>query len=112
MTAPFADIIEEDNTARVPAGNGIYGYIQVPTPIGPTDKVKLVDSETALLNWFTVNGKVEVGYDSGFFSALAYLKKSKSGSGSQDSWSGWGMKHWTLLPISSLPDMKAMMRRN
>lgn len=75
MTAPYARVKERDDTARIPAGNGIYGALQIPAPIGPLTR-QLIDSDTALLNWFTVNNKIEVGYDSSFYSALAYLKKS------------------------------------
>ena len=75
MTAPYANVTERDDTARIPAGNGIYGALQIPAPIGPLER-QLVDSDTKLLSLFTVNNKVEVGYDLSFYSALAYLKKS------------------------------------
>ena len=75
MVAPFAEITEIDESQRVPMGNGIYAYLQINAPIGPTT-LKFIDSETSLLNWFTENGNVEVGYDNAFYSASAYLKKS------------------------------------
>lgn len=75
MVAPFAEITEIDESQRVPVGNGIYAYLQINAPIGPTS-LKFIDSETSLLNWFTENGNIEVGYDNAFYSASAYLKKS------------------------------------
>lgn len=75
MTAPFAEVLEKDMSQRIPAGNGIYGALQIPAPIGTTDRT-LIGSDTALLNNYTVNNTVEVGYDQSFYSALAYLKKS------------------------------------
>lgn len=67
---------EIDLSTRVPSFPGVYGAIVIQAKKGPVGVPTLVTTDTELLNLFTPNGKVEVGFDLAYFSALAYLQKS------------------------------------
>ncbi len=67
---------EVDLSTRVPSFPGVYGGIVIQAKKGPIDKAVLVTNEVQLLDTFTLDGKVEVGQDAAFFSAMAYLQKS------------------------------------
>jgi len=76
LGAPFSKITEQDLSDRVPAAAGVYGGIVIPAVRGPVDVPTLVTSQSELLSLFTSNGKVEVGYDAAYYSALAFLAQS------------------------------------
>lgn len=76
MAAPHVRFSEVDLSQRVPSSNGVYAAIQIPMAKRGVLEPVLVTSETQLLNLFTPAGRVEVGYDLAYYSALAYLQKS------------------------------------
>ena len=76
MTAPRINVKEIDISTRVPSSLGTYAAITIPAPKGDINKPIFVTSDTDLLNYFTPNQKVEVGYNMAFYSALAYLSKA------------------------------------
>jgi len=76
MGAPAVQRSELDLSARVPSFPGPYCGIAIPAPRGPVNSKVLVTSDTKLLNDFTPNGKIEVGHDLSFFSALTALQKT------------------------------------
>lgn len=69
-------IQEIDLSTRVASFAGAYGAICFPVKKGATAEPQLVISDKNLLDLFTPNGRVEVGYDLGYFSALAYLERA------------------------------------
>lgn len=73
---PKVTIHELDLSTRVPGFAGVYGGIVVQAKKGEVNYPVLVTSENDFLEKFTPNGKVEIGYDLGYFSALTYLQKS------------------------------------
>ena len=76
MTAPRINVKEIDISTRVPSSLGTYAAIAIPAPKGDINKPIFVTSDTDLLNYFTPNQRVEVGYNMAFYSALAYLSKA------------------------------------
>lgn len=76
MTAPRINVKEIDISTRVPSSLGTYAAITIPAPKGDINKPIFVTSDTDLLNYFTPNQRVEVGYNMAFYSALAYLSKA------------------------------------
>lgn len=66
---------EVDLSIRVASFEGVYGGICIASPKGP-EEASFVSSDTQLLNVFTPDSKVDVGFDMSFFSALAYLERS------------------------------------
>ena len=65
-----------DRSTRVPAFPGVFGGIVIPAKKGPINKAVLITNETQLLKVFTPDEKVKVGYDSSYYSAIAFLSKS------------------------------------
>lgn len=76
MPAAKVTISELDLSVRVPQFPGVYGGIAFPAKKGPVNTPFLVTNETQFLSMFTPDSSVEVGYDLGYFSALAFLQKS------------------------------------
>ena len=76
MTAPKIFVKEQDISTRVPSFPGVYAGIVIPSPKGKVGEPIFVTSDTDLLNYFTPNQRVEVGYNMSFYSALAYLSKA------------------------------------
>lgn len=66
---------EIDLSTRVPSFPGVYGGIVLQAKKGPLEPV-LCTNESQLLDVFTLDGRVEVGHDAAFFSAMAFLQKS------------------------------------
>lgn len=66
---------EIDLSTRVPSFPGVYGGIVIQARKGPLEPV-LCTNESQLLDIFTFDGKVEVGDDAAFFSAMAFLQQS------------------------------------
>lgn len=77
MTAARVRIQEIDQSATVQGQEGVYGALVLAAKKGPVDKPFLVTVESQLLKIFTPNNKVEVGFSLGYYSALAFLQKSK-----------------------------------
>ena len=69
-------IQEIDLSTRVASFAGAYGAICIPVKKGAKAEPELVISDKNLLDLFTPNSRVEVGYDLGYFSALAYLERA------------------------------------
>ncbi len=77
MAAPNVNVREIDLSTRVPSFPGVYGAILIPNAKkGPVGTPYLVTGETQFLKVFTPDERVEVGYDSAYYSAIAYLQKS------------------------------------
>lgn len=77
MGAPIVTIKEQDLSTVVPSFPGVYGYINIPgAKRGSVDEVSLVTNETQLLETLTPNDTVGIGYDTAYYSALAFLQKS------------------------------------
>ncbi|MCK5617231.1 phage tail sheath subtilisin-like domain-containing protein [Candidatus Pacearchaeota archaeon] len=74
--AASVQLKEIDLSTRVASFEGVYGAIAVPATKGSTVKPGYMTGDTQLLNKYTPNAKVEVGYDLSYFSALAYLERS------------------------------------
>jgi hypothetical protein len=75
---PRVNITELSQDQRVPSFPGVYGYLQLPgAPIGPLEET-LISSDTELLQLFTTNGKIGVGYDESYWDAIAFLKQSNT----------------------------------
>lgn len=66
---------EWDLSTRVPGFKGVYGAITFPAKRGPLTP-QLVTSESDLLKKFTPDADVGVGFDLGYYSAIAFLEKS------------------------------------
>lgn len=66
---------EVDLSTRVASFEGVFGAILIPAKKGPSEP-QLMTSDTQLLNTYTPNGKVEVGYDLSYYSGLAYLERA------------------------------------
>jgi len=76
MASPGVTSKEIDLSERVQSFPGVYGAIVIPAKKGPVGEPVLVTTDTQLLDYFTPNGKVEVGYDLSYYSALSYLENS------------------------------------
>jgi hypothetical protein len=74
--SPFVNVREIDASTRVPGFPGVAAGIVIPALKGKTEEIQLVTSDIDFLNKYTPNGRIEVGYDNSYYSALAYLQKS------------------------------------
>jgi phage tail sheath protein FI len=74
--AASVNIKEVDISTRVASFEGVFGGVVIQAKKGATDRPQFVSSDTALLNTFTPNGRVEVGFDLAYFSALAFLERA------------------------------------
>ena len=69
-------IQEIDLSTRVASFAGVFGAIVIPVKKGASATPGLCVNDRQFLNQFTPNGKVEVGYDLSYFSALAFLESA------------------------------------
>lgn len=77
MSAPEVSFGEVDLSTRVPSFPGVYTSIIIPGAAkGKRGTFRLVTSETDFLNKYTPDGRIEIGYDLAYFSALAILQKT------------------------------------
>ena len=74
--AASVNLREVDLSTRVASFEGVYGAMVIPAKKGRSDEPTLASTDTQFLNRYTPDGKVEVGYDLSYFSALAYLERS------------------------------------
>lgn len=74
--SPFVNVREIDASTRVAGFPGVSAGIVIPALKGAVGEVQLVTSDTDLLTKYTPNGRLEVGYDNSYYSALAFLQKS------------------------------------
>jgi hypothetical protein len=74
--AASVNLREVDLSTRVASFGGVFGGIVIPAKKGPLDEPRLATSDTQLLNVFTPDGRVEVGYDLSYFVALAFLERA------------------------------------
>jgi hypothetical protein len=65
-----------DLSTRVPSFPGVRGAIVIDAKKGPVNTPMFMTNETQFLDYFTPQGKVEIGYSLGYFSALAFLQKA------------------------------------
>ncbi len=70
------EIREWTMDTRVPSFPGVYGAIVIPALKGEVNKATLVTSESQLLSDFTPDESIDIGYDSSYYSASAFLVKS------------------------------------
>jgi len=73
MSSPSVTIRTLDLSQFVPNFPGVSVGMVLPAVKGPLEAT-LVTSQAQFLSQYTPNNKVEVGYDNGYFSALAYLQ--------------------------------------
>ena len=97
MAAPGVSIKEIDLSQRVESFPGIYAGIVIPAKKGFTEPV-LVTTDTEFLSLYTPNNKVEVNYDTSYFSALSYLE--------------YGNKLWVVRAINSALHAGASFRKS
>lgn len=76
MSAASVTIKEVDLSTRVASFEGVFGAIVIPAKKGQTDRPFFVSTDTQFLNTTTPEGRVEVGFDLSYFSALAYLERA------------------------------------
>jgi hypothetical protein len=69
-------IQEIDLSTRVASFAGVYGAIQVQAKKGISSIAQLMVTDKQLLDTYTPNGRVEVGYDLAHYSALSFLERS------------------------------------
>lgn len=74
--AAAVKIQEIDLSSRVASFEGVYGAIVVPAKKGDHERPTLTVTDTQFLDRYTPDGRVEVGYDLSYFSALAFLERS------------------------------------
>lgn len=67
---------EIDLSSRVATFEGVFGGIVLKAKKGANRVPRLVTTDKELLDNFTPNGRVEVGYDLAYYSALAYLERA------------------------------------
>jgi hypothetical protein len=76
MSAAEVIMRENDLTTRVPSFPGVFIAVAIKAKKGDTTKFTLVTKESQLLTRYTANGKIEVGSDIAFYSALTALQKT------------------------------------
>ena len=76
MSSAQVKVSEIDLSTRVPSFPGAIGGIVVQAKKGPVNEPFLVTTDTQFLKTFTPNAKVEVGFSTDHFSALAFMEKS------------------------------------
>ena len=76
MSAAQVFMKETDLTASVKSFDGVYNAILINAKKGDVGVPRLVTDESQLLKYFTPKEKIEVGYDLGYYSALAVLQRS------------------------------------
>lgn len=73
---PRVNSSEKDLSARVPSFPGVYGAILIPGAAkGPLEPF-FITSEGHLIDIFTPDKKIKIGYDNAYYSAIAFLGKS------------------------------------
>lgn len=76
MSSPQVFVSEIDLSTRVPSFPGVTGAIVVQSHKGPVNQPFLITTDSQFLRTFTPKNKIEVGFSTDHFSALAYLEKS------------------------------------
>jgi len=76
MGAANVFIKERDLSVSVPGFDGVYNSILIRAKKGPINEPILISDETSLLNYFTPEKTVKIGYDFAYYSALAVLQKT------------------------------------
>lgn len=67
-----------DISQRVPGFPGVAAGIVIPAIKGSVDALELITSENDLLNRLTVDGKIGIGYDNSYWSALQFLTSANA----------------------------------
>lgn len=78
MPAANVRTFEKALTPRVGGNEGVYNSIVIPAKKGPVGEPVLVSSEGDLLDRFTPDGTVKIGYNIAYYSALAVLQQTHS----------------------------------
>ncbi len=76
MTRAMVTIAEQDLSGRVPSFPGITAGLVIPALKGEVNATSLVTTDTQLLERYTPNETIKVGYDFSYYSALSFLLKS------------------------------------
>jgi len=76
MPAANVRTFERSMVPRVEGRGSVYNAIVIPAKKGPINKPVLVGDENDLLNKFTPDGTIKVGYNIGYYSALAALQQT------------------------------------
>lgn len=78
MPAANVRTYEKDLVPRVGGQEGVYNAVVIPAKKGPINVPVLVSGENDLLNKFTPNGTIKVGYNMAYYSALTVLQQTNS----------------------------------
>jgi hypothetical protein len=78
MPAAAVRTFERSQVPRVGGEVGVYNAVVIPAKKGPINKPVLISNEGNLLDVFTPNGEVKIGYNIAYYSALAVLQQTHS----------------------------------
>lgn len=78
MAAPGVVRQEIDLSTRVPSFPGVFGALNFPAKRGLVNSPQLMTSDVQFLANYTPSARVEVGFDLGYFSGLAFLQQSST----------------------------------
>ena len=78
MPAANVRTFEKAMVPRVGGNEGVYNAICIPAKKGPINVPVLVTGENDLLNRFTPDGTIKVGYNIAYYSALTVLQQTNS----------------------------------
>lgn len=78
MASPSVILKTNDVISRVPEFTGLPIGIAIPAKRGPVGVPVLCSGEGDILKRFTERGRIEIGYDLAYFSAIIAAKKSES----------------------------------
>ena len=78
MPAANVRTYEKDLVPRIGGQKGVYNAICIPAKKGPINVPVLVSGENDLLNKFTPDGTIKVGYSIAYYSALTALQQTNT----------------------------------
>lgn len=76
MSSAKVILKEIDLSIRVPSFPGVYVAMVLDAKRGPVDTPQLITSEAQLLERFTPEGTIKVGYSAAYYSAIAALERT------------------------------------
>ncbi len=78
MPAASVKTYEQNLVQKIGGQTGVYNAIVIPAKKGPINVPVLVTSENDLLNKFTPDNTIKVGYNLAYYSALTALEKTRT----------------------------------
>ena len=76
MSSAKVLIAEIDRSSYIPESNGVYGAMVIPLVRGDTKKVGFASSEEKFLKDTTPEGRIEPGFNLGYYQALDFFRGS------------------------------------